>query len=654
MKKIILIFLILCSWFSLSANVRLPKIFGDNMVLQRGQQIPVWGWADSKEKITIKFNKQTKTVVADKYGKWRINLDTEQAGGPFQLEVQGKNTITFVNVLVGDVWVCSGQSNMEWVLVNTDGADKEIANANFPEIRHIEVMKSVASQPQDDIKGGVWNICTSQTAGSFTAVGYYFAKKLYNELHIPIGLLHTSWGGTHVETWTSREAFEQTPAFKDMIAAMPKLNLDSLAKEKNQTTLEAIRKLQGGFENGKENVTHWKDISFDDSKWPVIKLPGLWEPQLANDVDGVVWFRKKINIAAADAGKPAVLDLAMIDDADTTYVNGIMVGNTSGYSAMRKYNIPAGVLKAGDNVIAVRVLDTGGGGGVSGEPGDLKITANESSQSLVGDWHFRIESLLAGASGVGPNSYPTLLYNAMLNPLIPYGIKGAIWYQGESNTGRAFEYRQSFPLMITDWRKRWKEGEFPFYFVQLASFNAANGNSANGSSWAELREAQTLTLSLPNTGMAVTTDIGNPTDIHPRNKKDVGERLAAVALNKTYNKGNVYSGPVFESMKVAGNKATLTFSNTGSGLTIKNKYGYLEGFEIAGADNKFKYAKAFIDGNKVVVYNDEIDAPVSVRYGWADDASDDNLFNKEGFPAGPFRTDNWKGISDGVHYKVGM
>ncbi|CAN5672060.1 sialate O-acetylesterase [soil metagenome] len=654
MKKIILSSLVLFTCFNLMANVRLPKIFGDNMVLQRGQQIPVWGWADSKEKITIKFNKQTKTVVADRYGKWRINLDNEQAGGPFEMEVTGKNTIRFADVLVGDVWVCSGQSNMEFALVNATGAATEIASANFPQIRHIEVMKAIATKPQDDIKGGEWNVCSPETAGKFTAVGYYFAKKLQKELNVPIGLIHTSWGGTHVETWISREAFEKDEAFKDMIAAMPKMNLDSLAKEKERATFEVVRTLQGSFDNGKTPTNNWKDISLNDSKWPTIQLPALWESKGLPDLDGIVWFRKKITVSEADAGKPAVLELAMIDDADTTYVNGIMVGATNGYNVPRKYTIPAGVLKAGDNLIAIRVLDTGGGGGVYGSADDLKITIGSSTQLLAGAWVFKVASLLEGTTSVGPNSYPTLLFNAMLNPLIPFGIKGAIWYQGESNAGRAFEYRRSFPLMITDWRNRWKEGDFPFYFVQLASYNSANGNSTNGSTWGELREAQTLTLSLPNTGMAVTTDIGNPTDIHPRNKKDVGERLAAVALNKTYKKENVFSGPVFESMKIEGDKAILSFSNTGSGLITKNKYGYVEGFEIAGDNRQFKYAKALIDGNKIIVFQDGISTPVSVRYGWADDASDDNLFNKEGFPAGPFRTDNWKGITDDVHYSVGQ
>ncbi|MBT1701430.1 sialate O-acetylesterase, partial [Fulvivirgaceae bacterium PWU4] len=350
--------------------------------------------------------------------------------------------------------------------------------------------------------------------------------------------------------------------------------------------------------------------------------------------------------SAADAGKEATLELAMIDDSDETYVNGVRAGSTRGYSEKRIYRIPAGILKEGNNVVAVRVEDTGGGGGIYGDESQVRIVTGSTSQPLAGDWSFRVETISKRAATVGPNSYPTLLFNAMINPLLLLGIKGALWYQGESNAGRAYQYRKAFPLMITDWRKRWAQGDFPFYFVQLASFNASHGTSATGSTWAELREAQTMTLSLPNTGMAVTTDIGDANDIHPRNKQDVGKRLAALALARTYGKSGVDSGPVYKSMEVKGDKVIVTFSNTGGGLVAKDRYGYLKGFEIAGDDQKFQYAKAYVDGNTVVVYHEAVKAPVAVRFGWADEASDNNLYNKEGFPAVPFRTDTWKGITE--------
>jgi len=655
MKKIILSSITFLICYSLYADVTLPKIFSDNMVLQRNKQIPVWGWANPNEKITIQFDHQTKKTKADKNGKWMVKLDNESAGGPYQLIVKGKNTIIINDVLVGEVWICSGQSNMEmpiegWGKINN--YKEEIADANYPMIRHFKVPNKVSSVPLNDVSGGAWQICSPATAGDFSAVAYFFGRELYNKLKVPIGLLNTSWGGTIVETWTSRKAFENSDEFKNMIAGMPSLDLDSLAKVKTAEAKKRIEALQGSLTS--TDADRWKDIKTDDSKWPQMQIPNLWESQQIGDLDGIVWFRKTINISAEDAGKAATLFLSMIDDNDITYVNGVKVGNTDGYNVKRKYAIPPGILKEGDNVIAVRVEDTGGGGGIYGDSADMKITIGNDVINLPGKWKYRVEKISDASTSVGPNSYPTLLFNAMVNPLIPYAMEGVIWYQGESNAGRAFQYSKAFPLMINDWRSRWGEGDFPFYFVQLASFNAANGNSNSGSTWAELRESQTKTLSLPNTGMAVTTDIGNPTDIHPKDKQDVGKRLAAIAFHNVYGENNVYSGPMYQSMKTDGNKIRISFTNIGSGLMVKDKYGYLKGFEIAGADKKFHYAKAYIDGSDVVIYADEVAVPVAVRYGWADDAGDDNLFNKEGFPASPFRTDIWKGITDDIKYKIGQ
>jgi sialate O-acetylesterase len=653
MKKITGLFFLTILCLAGFANVRLPKIFGDNMVLQRDRAIIVWGWADPKEKITIQLQKQIKTTVAGKDGKWKISLSPEVAGGPYQLTIKGKNTITFNNILIGDVWICSGQSNMEWPLRMANNGPEEIKQANYPNIRHIKIPNTVASTAQEDIPGGDWKLCTPETAGDFTAVGYFFAKELTKSLNVPIGLINTSWGGTHSETWTSREAFEGDAEFKSMIASMPKLNLDSLAKQKTAATIKRIEEIQGPLEQSAETIKTWKELSLDDSRWPHMKVPGLWEQQALGDFDGVVWFRKSLMLTAADGSKDATLELGMIDDADDTYVNGVKVGSTNGYNQKRNYTVKPGILKEGKNVIAIRVNDTGGGGGIYGEPAFLKLAVGGTVIPLAGEWSYRVEGLSKNLTSVGPNSYPTLLFNAMVNPLIPYGIKGAIWYQGESNAGRSYQYRKAFPLMITDWRKHWGQGDFPFYFVQLASYNAGNGNSKKGSEWAELREAQTMTLSLPNTGMAVTTDIGDAHDIHPRNKVDVGKRLAAVALSKAYGKNTIDSGPMFKSMEVKGDKAIVTFTNVGAGLMAKDRYGYLKGFEIAGADKQFHYAKAYIDGNTVVVSQDSVKNPVAVRFGWADEASDDNLFNVEGFPAVPFRTDTWKGITEENKFWIG-
>ncbi len=648
-KSLVLLFALVLSLYSYS-NVRLPLLISDNMVLQREKPITLWGWADAGEKVTVQFNKQTKSIKTDKSGKWIIALGAEQAGGPYVLTVKGKNTITINNILVGEVWVCSGQSNMEWPVRAVTNAESEIRNSNYPQIRHFAVAKSVSGKPEEEVKGGDWKAATPENVGDFTAVGFFFARDLYDRLKVPVGLIHTSWGGTHSETWTSRQAFEQSDEFKDMIAKMPALDIEELSRQKNEEMKKKLVAMKVTLPAGTE-ATAWKNANFDDSQWPAIKVPQLWENSLG-DLDGTLWLRKSFTLSAEDMGKAAQLDLSMIDDSDETFVNGVKVGGVNSYNAIRSYSVPASLLKEGKNVIAVKVVDTGGGGGIYGDEKDVRLVMNAGRIiSLVGNWHFQVESLASSAS-VGPNSYPTLLFNAMLNPILNYGIRGALWYQGESNAGRAYQYRKAFPLMIQDWRTHFKQGDFPFYFVQLASFNSANGNSRLGSSWAELREAQTVTLALPNTGMAVATDIGEANDIHPRNKQDVGKRLAAIALNQLYNTKMVDGGPVYQSMNVEGNKIRLTFTSTGSGLLVKDKYGYLKGFEVAGADQKFYYAKAWTEGNEVVVSCEAVAQPVAVHFAWADNPEDANFFNKEGFPAVPFRTDAWKGITEAGKFKI--
>lgn len=655
MKKMIAF--LLTSFFltaTLFANITLPKIFGDNMVLQRNKPISIWGFAGAGEKVTVKFNQQVKTARAGKDGKWQVMLAAENAGGPFKLTVKGKNEVSIENVLVGEVWVCSGQSNMEMPIAGwgkIDNYEKEIAAADFPLIRQIKVPNTVSTSLKDDIAGGEWKVCSPATAGEFSATAYFFARALYNHLKIPVGLINTSWGGTQSEAWTSEKAFEQSPELKYVADVMKTGDMESYMKQRGEAVAKNVQKLQGSFENN-ANTSNWAASDFDDAKWPVMTLPGLWENQGLPDMDGTVWFRKTIEISEADAGKAAVLSLAMIDDNDETFINGVKVGSTDGYNTPRKYNVAPGVLKAGKNTIAVKMGDTGGGGGLYGAASEVSLTIGDKQQSLAGSWAFRVAAIPPASMAVGPNDYPSLLFNAMLYPIIKFSIRGAIWYQGETNAGRAYQYRKAFPLMITDWRQHFKQGDFPFYFVQLATFGSAEANSTNGSDWAELREAQAMTQSLPNTGMAVTTDIGNPSDIHPKNKQDVGKRLALIALHDVYGKTGEYTGPVYQSMQTDGNKAILTFSHTGSGLVVKDKYGYIKGFEIAGADKKFHYARAIIAGEKIIVSADGVMQPVAVRYNWANDASEGNLFNREQLPAAPFRTDDWEGVTAKNKYAV--
>ncbi len=647
MKKILVI-LFIVNFFLANAYVKMPLVFSDGMVLQRNKPIPVWGWADANEKVQVQFNKQTKTIIADKSGKWMVKLDAEKAGGPFELTISGNNKIVIKNVLVGEVWICSGQSNMEFQMYKLPDFEVQKEQSNEPMIRQFGVAQDLSSTPKEDLKAGKWTVSNKENIKDFTAVGYFFAKKLYAELKIPIGIINTSWGGTCVETWTSRQAFEKSDDFKEMIAGVPTVNMDAIFETYKKSLLDNIQKIQG-FEVTEVNQDQFKNPDFNDTKWPEIKVPSLWENQQIGNIDGVVWMRKTITLTADQAKKEAVLYLSKVDDEDQTYVNGILVGTNNIWDRERMYKIPANVLKEGKNVIAVRIADYTGGGGIYGDSSHLIIDFKDSNIPLEGLWKFNVVNVKVSVS---PNSYPSLLYNAMVNPLIPYAFQGVLWYQGEANVWRANQYKKAFPLMINDWRTKWNQGDFPFYFVQLSTFDEFKGNSKVGSRWAELREAQSETLKLPNTGMAVTTDIGNAKDIHPTNKKDVGLRLSAIALNNVYGKKQVYSGPTFKSQEIKGNQIVLSFNDIGSGLSTSDNSENVKGFEIAGTDKVFHPAKAIIKDNKVIVSSGSVPSPVAVHYGWADDDTEINLFNKEKFPASPFRTDNWETITANEKYKI--
>lgn len=642
------VFLFLISSILANANVRMPLLFSDGMVLQRNKSISVWGWADSNEKVEVHFNKQTKTIQADKYGKWILQLDSEKAGGPFELIITGKNKIVIKNVLVGEVWICSGQSNMEFQMYKLPDFETQKEQANDCIIRQFLVAQDLSGSPKEDLKAGKWAVCNKEAVSDFTAVGYFFAKRLYAELKVPIGIINSSWGGTCVETWTSRQAFEKSDEFKIMIAEVPQVNMNAIFETYKKSLLNNIKKIQG-FEVSMINENQFKELNFEDSKWPEIKVPSLWENQQIGNIDGIVWMRKTIALTSEQAKKEAVLHLAKVDDEDVTYVNGVQIGTNNLWEALRIYKIPAGILKAGINVIAVRIADYSGGGGIYGETSDLKIDFKDSDITLEGLWKFNVVQVKVALS---PNSYPSLLYNAMINPLIPYAFQGVLWYQGEANVSRAEQYKKAFPLLINDWRAKWNQGDFPFYFVQLSTFDEFKGNSKVGSRWAELREAQSETLKLEHTGMAVTTDIGNAKDIHPTNKKDVGLRLAAIALNNDYDKKRVHSGPTYKSQEIKGNQIILTFDNIGSGLSAFDNAEDVRGFEIAGVNKVFHTAKAIIMNNKVIVSSKMVQNPFAVHYGWADDNTEINLFNKEKFPASAFRTDDWEMITENEKYQV--
>ncbi len=641
---------LLITSFILKAEVRLPHIIGSNMVIQRDQELRIWGWADRGEKVTVHFNEAVESKRAGKDGKWLITLPAMEAGGPYTMKVRGKNIIELENILIGDVWVCSGQSNMEFQVQWFPWAEEESSRADYPEIRLFTVPKNVQLAPADEIPGGEWQECNQETVMPFSAVGYFFGRHIHEELNVPVGLLSTNWGGTNVETWTSGEAIGQVPEFAERVASLADYDPEKDFARRKAEMQEIIDKYaadEPGIQDGK---AVWAVSELDIEGWGTMELPQQWENAGLSGLDGIVWFRLEVDLPGEVSQRGITLELGPIDDSDWTWVNGYKVGETiQKYNQDRVYTIPAEYLQEGMNVIAVRVEDTGGGGGFHGKPELMKITSDDFMISLAGEWRFRVSPAglsLNTTEVMSPNSNPTLLFNGMIHPLLNFRVNGAIWYQGESNASRAYQYRDLFPLMIEDWRKQWEYPEMPFVFVQLANFMEAS-KKPDESTWAELREAQYMTLSLPRTGMAVTIDIGEADDIHPINKQDVGERLAIAALKIAYGKDLIFSGPVYREMIIAGEHTILSFDHVGSGLKAKNRYGYLNGFTIAGEDGKFHWARAYIQGDKVFVYSSKVPKPVAVRYGWADNPDDVNLYNMEGLPASPFRTDDWPGVTKG-------
>lgn len=490
------------------ADIRLPSIIGDNMVLQDGDIVRIWGWADPGEEITVSLSWRSTgwTIPAGDDGKWMFKMSAPDAGGPYEMTLKGKNTVTVKNILVGEVWVGSGQSNMQMAVQSAANAEQEIAAATYPRIRLFSVERKVAETPQDNCVGK-WVECSPQTVGDFSAAAYYFGRELHKELKVPVGLIHTSWGGTPAESWASPAMIEDNAVFEPIVARY------------------------------KEAVANY--------------------PKAKKEYDEKLELWKKEAEKAKTAGTK---------------------------------------------------------------------TPPRPSEPL------------------GPASpwAPAGLYNAMIAPLTPYTIRGAIWYQGESNAGRAYQYRDLFPAMIKSWRRAWPEGDFPFLYVQLANYMQVKEEPGE-STWAELREAQLLTLDLPDTGMAVIIDIGEAADIHPKNKQDVGRRLALWALARTYGKSIVYSGPLYKSMDTKGNRIILHFDHIGGGLVAKDG-GTLKGFAVAGQDRKFVWADARIEGDTVVVSSDKVAEPIAARYAWADNPVC-SLYNKAGLPASPFRTDTWPGVT---------
>ncbi|TDG35549.1 9-O-acetylesterase [Pedobacter changchengzhani] len=646
MKKILLGLIAICVGYASAAKVKLPSFFADNMVLQQKTKANIWGWATKSKAISIttSWNNKTYKSVASASGDWKVAVATPSYGGPYQITISDGEVTTLKNVLIGDVWLCSGQSNMEMPLAGwgkIKNYEQEISDANYPQIRLLQAAHVMSFVPLADVKlanGGGWEECSPKSIAEFSATAYFFAREVYKQTGIPIGLIHTSWGGTFAEAWTSVNALSTMSDY----ATAAKLNAEKVKgrgipyTDRMRTWRADLIKADQGYSNEKEI---WTGVDFDDSSWKMLKTPGYWANGDLKNLDGVVWTRKEINLPQSMFGKDLQLHLGYIDDNGIIFFNGVKVGDTDDDHNNGTYTVPAKLVRAGKNVITIRIFDTGGGGGIIGDKNSLtlKFEGGEAI-SLVGDWKYKIGLDLAK---VGPEPEPDdspyqfgVLYNAMIHPFLNYNIKGVIWYQGEDNASRPKQYRTLFPLMINNWRSSFKQGNFPFYFVQLANY-LSKEDKPGESNWAELRDAQRNTLKLPNTGMATIIDVGEGKDIHPKNKQDVGKRLALIALHNDYNKDIEYAGPVYTTSKVEGKNIILSFAHA-KGLKAKGD-GNLKGFAIAGADKVWHWADATIKGNEISVSSKEVAEPKFVRYDWAHNP-DGNLYNDSDLPASPFQT----------------
>ncbi len=624
---------------SASAQITLPTIFRDSMVLQRGKPIDIWGKASPQEKLSVQFNGSITTTKANANGEWKMQLPTQNAGGPYTMQLKGKNTITLHDVLVGDVWFASGQSNMVHQMnIHDVTYAEEIATANYPQIRQFLVPNNpVLTGPETHANTSYWAPAVGEQVRPFSAVAYFFAKQLYERYKIPIGIINSSVGGTPIEAWTSEAGLQ---SFAD-ISTVIQRNKDSayINSFKQANAQSAGSSAQQPTDKGLQEK--WFATAYKPIGWRNINIPGYWEDQGIRNLDGVVWYRREIDVPASMAANDAKVFLGRIVDADVLYVNGAQVSNTTYMYPQRRYKLPSGILHAGKNLFVIRVSNQNGKGGfVPDKP--YQLISNSDTVDLQGNWQYKVGEVFAprnagAGNGISLQNQPTALYNGMVAPFVPYGIKGFLWYQGESNAGRPSNYLALQKALVQDWRKQWQQPSLPFLYVQLPNYMDVN-YTPEESNWALMREAQGKALSVPNTAMAVAIDLGEWNDVHPDNKKAVGDRLALAAQKMVYGENIIASGPMFEKASVQNDKIVISFTHTGTGLTT-NDGGMPDNFAIAGDDKKFVWANARIEGNTVVVWSKTVAAPRYVRYAWADNPHNANLYNKEGLPASPFRTD---------------
>ena len=638
----------------LQAKITLPAFFTDNMIIQQQTTMTLFGKAKPNKKVSIEtsWNNQHYETKADAQGNWQVAVSTPTAGGPYRITLSdGKKTV-LENVMAGEVWFCSGQSNMEMPVAGwgkIKNYEQEIAAADYPGIRLFQVKKHTSVAPLDayqvESTMGGWKECSPSTVPEFSAVAYLYARELHQKLNVPVGVIDCTWGGTPAEAWTSSESLKQVMGYQKEVGKLEALGFDrdKIMAEygKEQASWKAeISKIDKGYQNGK---ACWVGENVDDNDWQQMELPGYWEGKGLPNFDGVVWFRKQIEVPADWAGKDLQLNPGTIDDEDIVYWNGEQIASGAGYNVQRHYTVPARLVKAGRNTLAIKVSDNGGEGGIAGKAEDMNLKlSDQASLSLAGSWKYRVGCSLADMppAPIYPehSSFPSVLFNGMVHPCLEYPVKGVIWYQGCNNVGRAEEYESLFQTLITDWRKQFGQPDMPFYFVQLANYLDRKLVQAD-SPWAALREAQSQAQHLAHTGMAANIDIGEAHDIHPKNKQEVARRLAVISLADTYGQKIPAQAPVYDDYTVENGKVRISFTIPAIGERFEQNKD-IKGFTIAGPDHVFYPAEAYTDGDEVVVYSHYVKVPVAVRYGWADNP-ECTLRTPTNLPVAPFRTDNW-------------
>ena len=677
MRRILLTAMAVLASVSLNAKVELTPLFSDNMVFQQNCQAPVWGKAapGAVVSVTPSWNGKTYRATAGPDGKWSVKIETPRGSfKKFSVTISDGDPVVLQNVLVGEVWLASGQSNMQmpvesWRAVRTNQEDIAGA-AKYADVRLLQVSRATGMREHDYFSADFdkWKESSPETVRNFSAAAWYFGLKLMEELHVPVGIIHSSWGGTIIEAWMSEEALSAYPEMSASLAHIKTLSDDVSEREKTfDEELAAFNREAGLKDLGKSGgVAVWARPDFDDTSWKTMTLPSMVQ-ELWPATNGIYWFRKTVEIPADWAGKELTLSLGPVDDWDETYWDGELVGSGKLWNKAREYTVPARLVKAGKTVITVRCTDDHGNGGLYGAADLLFIQGPDGRKlRLDNEWKVTLSVSYAGApkSTASEPNIPTVLYNAMIRPLAPFAIQGAIWYQGEANTPKACRYRDLMASMILDWRALWGR-DFPFYITQLAGYKAVNAIPGDDD-WAELREAQDMaTRILDRCGMACIIDLGEAEDIHPVRKREVGERLARLALSADYGRKLVTTGPRYDSYKIVGSSIVVHFTDVAGGLKVlpsgdfaaerygtrdgrvaKAESGILSGFQIAGPDRVWHWADARIEGSGVVVSSADVPHPVAVRYAWSANPVC-NLFNSEGLPAWPFRTDDWPGVTYG-------